>query len=278
MLSHRIRVIAGLFAAAACAMPQMSIADALFGNDMAGDMKLPRTWGIGVDYFSMSQPYRLDSLSFSPPVLPIPDPSILPIDSDIRHTDLKVDVWVTPFLNVFGIYGQIDGDTTIDLGVLGLPFPPDVNSLVVDYDGDVYGGGVVFAIAGERWFASVTGTFTDTNLQGDFKSSIQATTIQPRLGMRAGENIEFWVGGYFLEAEEKHSGTLSLDLGPLVAPPGGPIPRPVDLGFGVNLSQDQDFNLSFGSHMMLSEGWEATVEVGAGDRRTMLANITYRFE
>jgi hypothetical protein len=259
-------------------MPQMSSADALFGNDMAGDFKLPRTWGIGVDYFSMSQPYRLDSLSFSPPVLPITDPSILPIDSDIRHTDLKVDVWIAPFLNVFGIYGQIDGDTTIDLGVLGLPFPPDVNSLVVDYDGDVYGGGVVFAIAGERWFASVTGTFTDTNLQGDFKSSIRATTIQPRLGMRAGENIEFWVGGYFLEAEEKHSGMLSLDLGPLVAPPGGPIPRPVDLGFGVNLSQEQDFNLSFGSHMMLSEGWEATVEVGAGDRRTMLANITYRFE
>jgi hypothetical protein len=30
--------------------------------------------------------------------------------------------------------------------------------------------------------------------------------------------------------------------------------------------------------MMLSEGWEATVEVGAGDRRTMLANVTYRFE
>jgi hypothetical protein len=278
MVLNRIRAATGLLATAALGLPLASYGDALFGNDMAGDIKLPRTWGIGVDYFSMSQPYRLDNLTFSPPVLPITDPSILPIDSDIRHTDLKVDVWITPFLNVFGIYGQIDGDTTINLGVLGLPFPPDVNSLVVDYDGDVYGGGIVFAIGGDRWFASVTGTFTDTNLQGDFESSIKATTIQPRLGLRAGENIEFWVGGYFLEAEEIHNGMLSLDLGPLVAPPGGPIPRPVDLGFGVSLSQEQDFNFSFGSHMMLSEGWEATVEVGAGDRRTMLANITYRFE
>jgi len=263
---------------AALALPASSYADALFGNDWAGDHKLPRTWGVGIDYFSMSQPYQLDSLSFSPPVLPITDPSILPIENEIRHTDIKVDVWVTPFLNVFGIYGQIDGDTTINLGVLGLPFPPDVSSLLVDYDGDVTGLGAVLAVGGDRWFASVTGTIIDTNLEGDFKSTVEATTIQPRVGLRFGDHTEFWVGGYFLDAEEKHSGTISLDLGPLIAPPGGPIPRPVDLDFAVDLSQEEDFNWSVGTHMMMSDAWEATVEVGAGDRRTVLANFTYRFE
>lgn len=259
-------------------LPFASHGDALFGNDLAGDRKLPRTWGIGIDYFSMSQPYQLDSLSFSPAVLPITDPSILPIENEIRHADIHVDVWVTPFLNLFGIYGQIDGDTTIDLGVLGLPLPPDVNSLLVEYDGDVYGGGIVLAVGGDRWFASLTGTFTDTNLGGDLESSVTATTVQTRLGMRFGDHTEFWVGGYFLDAEEKHSGTISFDLGPFIAPPGGPIPRPIDLDFAVDLSQEKDFNLSFGTHMMLSDAWEATVEVGAGDRRTVLANLTYRFE
>lgn len=259
-------------------LPLWAQADALWGNDLAGERKLPRAWGIGIDYFDMSQPYHLDSLSFSPPVLPIADPSILPINNDIRHVDLKIDVWLTPFLNVFGIYGQIDGDTTINLGVLGLPLPPDVNTLLVDYDGDVYGGGIVLAVGGDRWFASVTGTITDSSLSGDFKSSVEATTIQPRVGLRFGEHTEFWVGGYILDAEEKHSGTISLDLGPIIAPPGGPIPRPVDLDFAVDLSQEEDFNLSFGTHMMISDAWEATVEVGAGDRRTVLANFTYRFE
>jgi hypothetical protein len=262
---------------AALALPLSSYADALFANGLAGDRKLPRTWGIGVDYFAMRQPYQLDELSFSPPVLPITDPSILPIDNEIRHTDLHVDVWVTPFLNVFGIYGRIDGETTIDLGVLGLPLPPNVNSLLVDYDGDVYGGGIVLAVGGDSWFASVTGTFTDTSLEGDFKSSVQATTIQPRLGLRSGDHTEIWIGGYFVDATEKHSGTLSIDLGPIIAPPGGPIPRPIDLDFAVELSQQQDFNPSIGMHMMMSDAWEATVEVGAGDRRTVLANITYRF-
>ena len=278
MRTHKTWVFIGLMSLAALALPTSGHADALFGNDLAGDHKLPRTWGVGIDYFSMTQPYQLDRLSFSPPVLPITDPSVLPIENEIRHTDIKLDVWVTPFLNVFGIYGQIDGDTRIDLSVLGLPFPPDVNSLLVDYDGDVRGLGIVLAVGGDRWFASVTGTIIDTSLDGDFKSSVEATTIQPRVGLRFEDHTEFWVGGYFLDAEEKHSGTLSLDLGPIIAPPGGEIPRPVDLDFAVDLSQEEDFNLSIGTHMMLSDAWEATVEVGAGDRTTVLANFTYRFE
>lgn len=260
------------------AAPLLTQADALFGNGVAGDRELPRTWGIGVDYFSMSQPYRLDSLSFAPPVLPISDPAILPISNEIRHVDIKVDVWLLPFLNVFGIYGQIDGDTRIDLGVLGLPLPPEVSSLTVDYDGDVYGGGVVLVAGGERWFASVTGTVTDTSVSGQFNSSVDATTVQPRIGLRFGDHTEFWIGGFFLNAEERHSGTIPLDLGPFIAPPGSGIPRPINLDFAVDLSQKEDFNLSFGTHMKLTDAWEATVEVGGGDRSTVLANVTYRFE
>jgi len=260
------------------ATPLWAHADALFGNGVAGDRELPRTWGIGVDYFSMSQPYQLDSLSFAPPVLPISDPAILPISNEIRHVDIKVDVWLLPFLNVFGIYGQIDGDTRIDLGVLGLPLPPEVSSLTVDYDGDVYGGGVVLVAGGERWFASVTGTVTDTSVSGQFNSSVDATTVQPRIGLRFGDHTEFWIGGFFLDAEERHSGTIPLDLGPFIAPPGSGIPRPINLDFAVDLSQKEDFNLSFGTHMKLTDAWEATVEVGGGDRSTVLANVTYRFE
>ena len=259
-------------------LPFSAQSDALFGNDMAGDRELPKTWGIGIDYFSMDQPYQIDSLSFFPPVLPITDPSLLNVNNEIDHIDLKIDVWVLPFLNLFGIYGQIDGDTTVDLSSLGLPLPPDVQTLRIEYDGDVYGGGAVLAFGGDKWFGSVTATFTDTSLGGDFNSSVSATTIQPRIGLRFGGHTEIWIGGYYIDAEETHSGTFSLDLGPIIAPPGGPIPRPVDLDFDVELSQAEDFNFSVGTHMMLTDAWEATIEVGGGDRRTVLANLTYRFD
>lgn len=117
------------------ALPMAAQADALFGNSMAGDRYLPRTWGVGIDYFEMSQPYQIDSLSLvdtlDTPGGPVPvdlatallmgqDPGSLPVDNKIRHNDIKLDVWVLPFLNVFGIYGQIDGHTHVDLRALGL--------------------------------------------------------------------------------------------------------------------------------------------------------------
>lgn len=256
------------------AVPIAAQGDALFGNELAGDRALPRTWGIGVDYFSMNQPYQLDRLAIDLPPLAalIPDPSILPIDNEVDHTDIKFDVWVTPFLNVFAVYGQLDGSTVIDLSVLGLPLPVETNHLTVDYDGDVYGAGLVLAVGGDRWFASLTGTFTETSLDGDFDSSVATTAIQPRVGLRFGDHTELWVGGYSIDTEERHSGLISLDLGPFV-----PIPAE-NIGFAVDLSQDEDFNFSFGAHMMMSDAWEATIEVGGGDRRTVLANITRRFE
>lgn len=268
-------------------LPSISQADALFGNSMAGDRELPRTWGIGIDYFSMRQPYQIDSLSLvdyldtpGGPVpvdigaLLVPDPSVLDVNNELSNVDLKLDVWVFPFLNVFAIYGQIDGETKINLRPLGLPLPPQTNSLRFDYDGDVFGGGVVLAVGGDRWFASVTATFTDTDLGGSFESSVEATTIQPRIGLRSGDNIEIWLGGYILDAEEKHSGTVDLDFGLL----GGMLPVDgQDMDFAVDLSQSEDFNPSMGMHMMMTESWEATIEVGFGDRRTALANFTYRF-
>ncbi len=221
-------------------------------------------------------PYQIDSLSFSPPpgfpLPPITNVNAIIVNSEIENVDLKVDVWLLPFLNIFGIYGRIDGQTTVDLSKTGVPLPPNFQRLAIDYDGDVYGGGVVLAVGGDRWFASITGTFSDTSLSGAFQSTVEATTIQPRLGLRAGENIEVWIGGYFIDAEESHSGTINLDLG--IFGPGAPIP----IDFAVDLSQQEDFNFSLGLHTMFSDSWEATVEVGGGDRDTVLANLTYRFE
>lgn len=261
-------------------LPVLGRADPLFGKEMAGDRKLPRAFGIGIDYFNMSQPYQIDSLSFStPPTFPLPpvsDVSTIIVDSDIRNVDLKVDAWLLPFLNVFGIYGRIDGSTTVDLSNSGVPLPPSFQMLTIDYDGDVYGGGFVLAAGGDRWFASLTTTFSDTSLNGDFNSSVKATTIQPRIGIRASENTEVWIGGYFIDAEETHSGTINLDLG-IFVPPGVPPGTVIPIDFDVDLSQKKDFNFSLGLHSMFSEHWEATVEVGGGDRNTVLGNMTYRF-
>jgi hypothetical protein len=260
--------------------PLSSQADPLFGKDMAGDRQLPRAFGIGIDYFNMDQPYQIDGLSVGcqdpadltcqfllgslAPVLS--DTSSILVDNEVEHVDLKLDLWLFPFLNVFAIYGSIDGQTNVDLRNTGAPLPPGLEVLSINYDGDVYGGGIVLVVGGDKWFASLTGTFTDTDLSGSFNSSVEAVAIQPRFGVRASESTEIWIGGYFIDAEEKHSGGIDLDVGAIVP-----------INFAVDLSQQEDFNFSLGLHSMWSEHWEATVEVGGGDRNTVLANLTYRF-
>lgn len=256
------------------AIPSGSQADSLFGKDWAAGRALPRGFGIGVDYFHLGQALELDSLSFvAPPGAPFPpgvDPALIAAETDLETFDLKVDVWLLPFLNVFGIYGRIDGQTGVDLSRLNLGLPPGVDQFNINYDGDVFGGGIVLAVGGERWFGSITATFTDTDLSGDFQSSVQAATIQPRIGLRTDQNIEVWLGGYIIDVDETHSGTINLDLGFGL----GIIP----IDFAADLSQKTGFNPSIGLHMGRENGWEATVEVGGGDRTTALGNITYRFE
>ena len=199
-------------------LPMMGHADPLFGTSLAGGAKLPKAFGIGIDYFGMDQPYRIDSLVLAAPP--------------------------------------------------GIPLPPEIRRLQIDYDGDVYGGGIVAVVGGDRWFASLTGTYTDTNLKGDYRSSVESVVLQPRVGIRLRGTTEVWIGGYWLDAEESHSGSLDLDFG------FGPVP----VSFAADLSQDEDFNFAFGMHTMFSDSWEATLEVGGGDRDTLLANLTYRFE
>jgi len=232
-----------------------------FLKGIAGDHELPLPWGISFDFYTMDQQYAIDRLEFSLPGVVLSDPSLLDVDNEIQHFDIKLDVWLFPFLNVFAIYGQLDAETNVDISRAMLPLP--VNSFPVEYDGDVYGGGITLAGGGEHWFASLTATFTDTSLDGGFDSSVESVTLQPRIGINHGA-WQYYIGGMHLDTEEKHSGIITI-------PNIGVIP------FGVDLSEEDEFNYAIGVHHMLSERIEFSFEIGFGDRDHTLFNIGYRF-
>lgn len=82
---------------------------------------------------------------------------------EVQHFDLQADVWLLPFLNVFGIIGKVDTDTLVDLSqaeISGLPFK--LGTLPVTFDGTVYGLGFTLVYGTKNWFASATTTFTKT--------------------------------------------------------------------------------------------------------------------
>jgi len=239
----------------------------LFMKDMLDGQTFFDPWGAGIDFFTMKQDYSIKALEFDLPGVDLGnDASNIGVRNELQHYDVKFDVWLTPFLNVFALLGRVDATTYVDFSnieVIGLPF--SLGTLPVDYDGTVYGGGINLVYGTEHWFAALNNTWTDANLSGDYDSKIKSYTLQPRLGLIRGK-WTFWVGGLYLDTKETHQGTISL-----------PVPGLPPVPFYVELEGSDKWNTAVGVAHVFSPKALISLEVGFGDRDHTLFNFTYRF-
>ena len=225
------------------------------GRSWAGDRELPRPFGIGLNLYHQTQDYDLKSLTLNLPNVGVAQASAIEIENRTDEQDVKLDLWLLPFLNVFGILGNVDGQTTVDPG-------PPLSQLEVDYDGLVYGGGVTLAAGGERFFGSVTAILTQTDLDTS-TSSVEAWIITPRVGVRV-KNMAFWAGAMYQEAAERHRGRLSLPFFGQVA-------------YDVELAEKEPWNYLVGFRADINEHWGLELEAGFGNRKDAIVSIGYRF-
>ena len=235
-----------------------------FGKSWAEGRDLPKPYGVGFDLFTMNQDYAIKSLEFTLPGATV-DPNAIRVSNALNHVDLKADAWIFPFLNVFGIAGKVHARTPVSLNGVSIPnVPPGVlDELVIRYSGEVYGAGLTLAYGGEHWFTSLTGTYADTSLSGDFSSSVTTQSWQPRLGLIQGD-WAFWVGGMFIDVEEDHSGTIQL---PII----GGVP------FAVELENSDRDSATFGVKYTMADTIDVNLEIGDASRKTTLLNLTWRF-
>ena len=238
-----------------------------FFKEIAGDLKLPRPIGISVDYYTMSQGYNIEDLSFTlsfPFEFPLPDFDLLDVKNEVDYADIKLDAWLLPFLNVIAVVGDLNGRTDVDLSVLGLEeFGIPLSTLSIRYDGLVYGGGLVLAGGGEYWFGSVAATYTKTDVTGDFESSVTSIAVQPRFGFNGGR-YTMWVGAFGLSADENHQGDIELPFLGTVA-------------FEIDLAEEEKWNTVAGFQATLGKHIDVLLEGGFGSRDHFLASFGYRF-
>jgi len=256
----------GLIILFAVIFPLTSLAESAlpFMKDIAGDRELPRPWGIGIDFYTMDQDYDIKDLQFALPGVTLGDPSQIKVSNEVMHFDLKADVWLLPFLNVFGIVGKVDVDTLVDFSdaeITGLPV--SLGTLPVSFDGTVYGLGFTLVYGSENWFTSVTTTYTETNTSSGLDSSVESLSVQPRLGLLR-NNWRFWVGGMYLDTDEKHSGIFEL---PFIG----------DVPFAIDLVTKDNWNYSGGVGYVFSDRANLSFELGFGNRTHTLFNLNVRF-
>ncbi len=259
-LVHKL-VLALIVVPALAGSPAAHAGGPPFAASLAEGRKLPLPYGIGITLYDQLQDYRLDSLRLGIPGFDNVPLDRLAIDNRITDYNVQADVWLFPFLNVFGLVGTIDGSTEVDFGAVPLPFP--LGKLAISYDGTVYGGGATLAAGGDRWFTSLTGVATKSDLSGDFDSSANSLVVMPRLGVH-NDHGAIWVGAMYLDTEEKHSGTIAL-------PFLGPVP------FSVDLKQKDSWNALVGLHTTIAEHWTIEVEGGFGARSSASVTAGWRF-
>ena len=261
-----------------------SLSDSLpLGKSLAAGHELPLPLGISANVFFMEQDMEAQSIAVDIPPLPLPTgplqlPPGLPaesakLESRVTTTTAKIDAWLLPFLNVYGVAGYVDGETTASgFSVGGLP--PELasllpNSFAIAYSGSTYGVGGTLAAGYNQFFAALDANYTESDLDiGD--STIEAFVISPRIGITGdlgGLSGALYVGAKYQDVDEQQNGTVKFPI----------MGTSVPVGYDVISAAKEEWNYLVGANLKESESWNYGIEVGFSDRTHVMATLNYRF-
>jgi len=240
---------------------------------------LPKPYGLSIVYFGLDQDVDVKSvdLMFASDRLNkimeenvdlIPDGA----EVEVRNITLKADLWVLPFLNIYGLIGRTEGTTrtTVD-AVIDKPGPGAIEidgiKLEMDYEGVTYGGGTTLVGAYRDIFLMLDANYTYTDLditQGHMKVLI----IDPRIGYRTSvleRELRLWVGAMYLKIDQKLKGNLKDAIG---------VDLPVT--YNVNQKPADDWHYLAGASIEIIEAVEVFTELGFGNKDSIGFGMSYR--
>lgn len=227
--------------------------------------------------------------------------------------NFRPDVWVFPFLNVYGILGY--GHTKTEVNLV---YPISLTS-VVEQNISTYGIGVMAAGAVGPVFFSVDTNFTWTKPEL-LDKAVPVKVVGIRLGHsfvfndKPDRNIAIWGGGFFMETGNDTSGQLKLKDA-LPSADGSrrdqivsdyynwydneatiaqkvvadrvltPIVERLDnadgeaiIKYGLDKQVQQKWNGVIGAQFQYNKRWMLRTEAGVlGNRKSFLVSLNYRF-
>ncbi|MGR5258637.1 hypothetical protein ACPV5T_03615 [Vibrio astriarenae] len=285
---------------AAVSAPFVSAQDSFFpiwGDEAeARGYTLPKPYGLSLSYMDMSNPVTVNSIGLTgAPLLEAIDVDATKADFTGSNITLRGDVWIFPFLNVYGILGYTRGEskapinsvscdksnlTTIGerlvcdtVNALGNSELLDGATFTLDMEGGTYGVGTTIAGGVGNWFALVDMNYTYTSIKaidGDIKTFVAAPRVGHRWQYDGGRELRVFVGAMYQDVQQYLSGNIS-DLIPELANIVG------DGGFEVKQSADDKWNGTAGFQYAFNRDWDILFEAGFGSRETLFVALGRRF-
>jgi hypothetical protein len=185
--------------------------------------QLPYSAGLSINYFWQESDLTIKNLEVG-----FNNGPLYNLDQIIRFNkavaagyalNVRPDIWLFPFLNVYGIFGKADMSTTIDAGV----WVPDADNnwtevtsfeTKANFEGTTFGLGITPTIGiGGGWLA------LDMNVAWTDISALEKPALSfvfgPRLGKtfkfnKPESNIAVWAGGFRVHLKSGTNGSLAL--------------------------------------------------------------------
>ncbi|WP_139188567.1 autotransporter outer membrane beta-barrel domain-containing protein [Aliiruegeria lutimaris] len=207
------------------------------------------------------------------------------VRSSTRSKQLKADVWVLPFLNLFATVGQLDGevglDVLLDLADIG-PLPPGAGlpdnlrlNFTANIDAVTTTVGAIGVYGIGNWWGSLNAAHTIT-VSSNSETDIRSTTA----GLRVGRRFEFgnghmaspYLGASYLDVDTVIEGVYKVE---------DAFDDGDDLNIRYKVRQENvnKYSAVLGLNLGFRNGTSVQAEFnrnGGGDERVVLS-ATYRF-
>jgi len=240
----------------------LPIGISLVPEDMRDTLPLPI--GISANFFHLSEDLDVKKLALTLNGMPVP-PGAVSFDRLTHSTYvylLRADVWVLPFLNVYGFGGYLTGNAehiTVSFGGSALP------EFDVAYSGRTLGTGFTLAGGYGPLFATFDLNYSATDVDV-LDSTVSTLTIDPRVGWRFEQlpvPVSLYAGAMYEGIQGTQRGTFE--------------EQNLDIGFALAVRAQEPWNALLGAQIELGRHWALIAEGGLGNRNQSLVSLRYGF-
>nr|WP_244636299.1 hypothetical protein [Erwinia persicina] len=266
---------------------------------------LPDPYGIGFNYMNMRQNIKVNSINFSNLKIPslFPGMAPIPIGNDlfninVGHTrerskteNARLDTWLFPFMNVYGIIGHTKGSSVSDVSVCAVgACPPQLKNLnfTLKFKGTTYGGGTTLAYGYHNWFGTLDFNYTRTDFD-ILDGSTSAFTFTPRVGYRFTvpgferfsipvSHASVWVGSMYQDVSQDFRGSLgNLNMPQNLVQLVNFVNKDDQGRFRVKQHLQSPWNILVGGQYEITRNFNVITEVGFEKRNSVMVGGEFRF-
>jgi hypothetical protein len=249
--------------------------------------ELPLPFGLGANFIYMDQGIEIRNLKVDIGGSNI-DVGGVTFSNASAHdaaTTARLDLWLLPFANVYGIFGYIDGESELDVNlpaiIVDLPIigptpitDPKRIKFNIDYNGTTFGGGLTLAGGYKAFFGSLDVNYTQTNIN-IVDGEIKTLTVSPRIGVLVDPaaikgSLALWVGAMYMDYKQTVTDEINLnELDPKLPS--------VEIDFEIDVKNEEHWNFLFGGQWEITKRWQVMAEGGLGNRRQVILGAFFRF-